>query len=547
MIRGVAFCLLVSGCNTSWQGTVFNYNASGDFVSTWRVEVGETIRLPLIDAYRDQKFNYNFTVEWGDGSTPEVITSHVGARHTYDDKGDYVVQITGQVEAWGFWKVGHSRDKIVGVEDLGDVGWQNLVGAFFNCSRLLELSGGDTSRVTDMSYMFAGAKLVNPDVGGWDTSSVTSMRAMFDRASYAEPEVDTWDTSQVTDMAGMFHNTLRANPNVENWVTSKVISMAGMFKKAESVDPDVSNWDTTAVIDMSSMFSGAFTTPPVSDARRVPYGIEGWDTSQVVSMHAMFRGASYANPDMSMWDFANVTYMDRMFEGIKLETDTYSDMLIRIADTTTKQNVILDGGKSLYNLVARDSRRILAEDKNWQISDAGIDVTSPPPTPPPSPFITKWKISGESEDERTVKLPLVEGFTYDFSLDCGNGADIKQITSAQAECVYSAPSDQPYRMIIRGILEAWDFEKVADSRDKLVAVEELGHVSWKSLRGAFFGCKNLTQFKAGHTVAVTDMSLMFAGANKLASIDYGDKRDQWITSQVTDMSGMFSYATEAKF
>ena len=547
MIRGVAFCLLVSSCDTSWQGAIFDYDINNPFVSTWKVKAGDTIRLPLIDAYRSpgQKFNYNFTIDWGDDSTPEAIASPV-ARHTYDNGGDFTVQIAGQVEAWGFWKAKHSRNKIIEVLELGDTGWKSLTGAFFNCPSLNELNGGDTSEVTDMSYMFAGAELINPDIEGWETSKVTSMRAMFDRASYANPDVSSWNTAQVTDMAGMFHKTLHANPDVSNWVTSKVTSMASMFKKAESADPDVSNWDTAAVVDMSSMFSNAFTSPRAPDARRVPHGIQGWDISQVVSMHAMFKGAVYANPDMSTWNFPNVTYMDLMFEGIKLETGTYSEMLIRIADTTTKQNVILDGGRSLYSTDARESRRVLVEDKNWQISDGGVVSTPPPTTPSSSSFITKWRISGQSESERTVKLPLVEGFNYDFSLDCGNGASIEQITSAQAECVYPSPSEQPYKITINGILEAWDFKKIADSRNKLVAVE-LGNVGWKSLRNAFYGCQNLTQFKAGYTAGVTDMSYMFAGASKLASIDYSDKGDQWITSQVTDMSGMFSYASEANF
>ena len=43
----------------------------------------------------------------------------------------------------------------------------------------LDLSGWDTSRVTDMTQMFWRAKNLNLNIGAWDTSKVTTMRATF--------------------------------------------------------------------------------------------------------------------------------------------------------------------------------------------------------------------------------------------------------------------------------------------------------------------------------------------------------------------------------
>ena len=53
---------------------------------------------------------------------------------------------------------------------------------FRNCSSLssLDLSGLDTSQVTDMCYMFDGCKsLPSLDLSGFDTSKVTKMNYMF--------------------------------------------------------------------------------------------------------------------------------------------------------------------------------------------------------------------------------------------------------------------------------------------------------------------------------------------------------------------------------
>ena len=47
----------------------------------------------------------------------------------------------------------------------------------------------DTSKVTDMSCMFEGAKLFNQPIGNWDISNVENRQAMFKRAfSYRHPK-----------------------------------------------------------------------------------------------------------------------------------------------------------------------------------------------------------------------------------------------------------------------------------------------------------------------------------------------------------------------
>ena len=45
------------------------------------------------------------------------------------------------------------------------------------------IGGFDTSQVTDMSYMFAGASSFNQPIGQWETNQVTNMNCMFTGAS----------------------------------------------------------------------------------------------------------------------------------------------------------------------------------------------------------------------------------------------------------------------------------------------------------------------------------------------------------------------------
>jgi surface protein len=57
-----------------------------------------------------------------------------------------------------------------------------------------------------MRNMFSGATAFNSDISGWNTSSVTDMGGMFEGASAFDADISGWDTSSVTDMLGMFRD-----------------------------------------------------------------------------------------------------------------------------------------------------------------------------------------------------------------------------------------------------------------------------------------------------------------------------------------------------
>ena len=151
------------------------------FVSTWRVNSGDTVRLPLPSG-----FNYNFAIDWGDKSGEEdgypYISSYddPDASHAYGSAGEYTITIYGLVEAWSFATFTESKDKIVAIDELGDVGWKNLQGAFAGCGNLGAVKGGETATVTDMSSMFEGTPSLQLDVTSWSFKAVTNMSSMFD-------------------------------------------------------------------------------------------------------------------------------------------------------------------------------------------------------------------------------------------------------------------------------------------------------------------------------------------------------------------------------
>jgi len=179
----------------------------------------------------------------------------------------------------------------------------------------LNLSGWDTSNVTDMSGMFSGMsglEWLDLNLSGWDTGNVTDMHGMFSglpTGVWGVWEVSSWDTSNVTDMGGMFSNaTLPWDVDMSGWDTSSVTNMSGMFSDASLPwDFDVSDWDTSNVTNMSSMFFGA-TLPWDLD-------VSSWDTGNVTNMGGMFSSVFHLmSLDLSEWDTRGVSDMWNMFE-----------------------------------------------------------------------------------------------------------------------------------------------------------------------------------------------------------------------------------------
>lgn len=87
------------------------------FVSRWQTDVASAeneITLPLVE-----NGTYDFTVDWGDGTTDPITAWDDPARtHTYDEPGVYTVTIEGTIRGWAF--AGSSEaPKLLDIERFG--------------------------------------------------------------------------------------------------------------------------------------------------------------------------------------------------------------------------------------------------------------------------------------------------------------------------------------------------------------------------------------------------------------------------------------------
>ncbi|MCF6318236.1 MAG: BspA family leucine-rich repeat surface protein [Proteobacteria bacterium] len=461
-----------------------------------------------------------------------------------------------------------------------------------------DTSGWDTSKVTSMGLMFGNTSIANPDTSGWNTSNVTGMSFMFMRASTANPNTSMWDTSNVTNMNSMFFFASNANPDTSGWDTSNVRNMSSMFSDASIANPDTSLWDTSQVTNMSSMFSGAsiaipdtssWDTSQVTNMSSMFSGASiaipdtsSWDTSKVESMDYMFRNAIFANPDVKNWDIRSVRSIvisgtqrhgfTGMFQGVTLPTLNYDFMLEHFGSQDVVSDLEFDAGNSLH-CSGNQGRSILANTKNWAITDAGAVNCGNDADLQDFLIVVKTDNQGSTSDTQ-FRIPVeitFGGIPHNYNVSCqdNGGFDAVGVISGYT-CNYSTPGVYQIRIVdVSGNGSGFSDIYFNNSGDrlKILDIKQWGSGKWQTMRSAFWGTANMivTAKDQPDLSQVTSLENMFRGAQRanpdMKNWDFSNvttmKRmfpnnfvvnpdaSLWDTSQVTDMSFMFWQAYSA--
>lgn len=116
------------------------------FTTKWNVSAGQVINLPLSTAA-----NYDFQVDWGDGTAPQQINSGDSEfkSHTYTEAGIYQVSIKGVLDSFEF--SADNTEPIIEIVQWGDIQWKRLT--FKNCSQLSVLPTIDYPNLTQVSSL----------------------------------------------------------------------------------------------------------------------------------------------------------------------------------------------------------------------------------------------------------------------------------------------------------------------------------------------------------------------------------------------------------
>ena len=277
------------------------------FISRWdttRLSAGSSannqVKLP---ARSSSGYDYDFVVDWGDGSTDSftsIPVSDAARTHTYATPGVYTITISGEFPEIYF---GSSDDslKILEITQWGNKIWNSLI--FFNCEDLVISATDMPTFAPDTKLSFQWATNFNSPIGHWDTTNVTDLSYAFQFVTAFNQPLAGWNTENVTNMDSMFDNARAFNRPIGNWDTSKVANMAAMFRNAQAFDQPLA-WNTSSVTNMSTMFQ----------ATKFNQDISGWNTGNVTAMNGMFNQNHFFNQPIGNWDTTKVVRMSSMFD-----------------------------------------------------------------------------------------------------------------------------------------------------------------------------------------------------------------------------------------
>ncbi|MBC9797946.1 BspA family leucine-rich repeat surface protein [Sinomicrobium weinanense] len=320
---------------TVLPATIITPGDPGNFITTWKTDnPGDSednqITIPI-----HQDGGYNFTIAWGDGNQaawqdgddPEELT------HTYAAPGTYTVEITGDFPRI-FFDGGGDRQKILSIEQWGNIAWSSMEDAFDGASNLMgnATDAPDLSGVTSLVRMFQGASVFNGDIGSWDVSGVTNMSGMFTGANSFNQDIGSWNVSNVTNMDGMLVNAYAFNQDISSWQVQNVTNMNSMFRNAVGFSQDLS----------------------------------GWNVSKVTIMQRMLFNTPAFNVNIGNWDVSNVTDMFEMLSNSGLSPENYDAVLTGWAGQAVQNGITL-GADGLEYCASASERQSLIDNHSWTI------------------------------------------------------------------------------------------------------------------------------------------------------------------------------------
>ena len=264
------------------------------------------------------------------------------------------------------------------------------------------LDGSAIKYYTEASFMYMSensadmfsncTNLSSLDLSGFDTSNVTNMSGMFSYM-YNIPSLDLseFDTSNVTNMSGMFSDCHATSINVSSFNTSKVKTMTSMFYNCQYLESiDLSNFDTSNVTNMDVMFGNC--------GKLLTANLSGFNTSNVTSMVMMFAGCYYLTLTGS-FNMINVDSAYNMFNGVSFlfgewlfnnlkttfmlpnSNSASSSRLATMLNSlqTVSNNPTFGAGTSWQDLDSGPDQSIInAIDKGWDLYPPVVIMPPPP-------------------------------------------------------------------------------------------------------------------------------------------------------------------------
>ena len=201
-----------------------------------------------------------------------------------------------------------------------------------------DLSGLDSSAVTNMNYMFNGTHASTLRLAGLTVGANTTANELLSGSFNA---VDFTGATFYSLPQDMFNGaTIAQGLQLRTLDVSHLTSLAGMFANANLASLDLTGFDTHTITNMSGMFYNAVIP--------ILTGLNTLDYSHVISMNSMFYGSKIPIIDLSGINFVALESAGQMFY-------IWSDDYAKTVDlSSSKFPVLTEGSYMFYSNTSSD-------------------------------------------------------------------------------------------------------------------------------------------------------------------------------------------------
>ena len=296
--------------------------------------------------------NYNFSVDWGDG-TSSVITTSNSPTHTYAVAGTYTIKISENVIG-GFPRIYFNGpvilpdffvspppitgdyNKLIDISQWGGCNWTSMAKAFSGCQNLLTISAADwvtaqTGNVTDFTLAWANCtKLTSFPLLNTSAGTTFFGTWLYCRGLTSFPLLNT---SAGTTFEYAWSNCLN-------------LTSFPLLNTAAGTNFQYAWWQCYGLTSFPLLNTAAGTNFQ-----------SAWEQCTLSNFPSLNLGQMNNGSDC--------------FADVPLSVDSYSNLLISLASLNAQMNVEFDGGLGQFNLSAASARNTLTNARGWLITDGG--------------------------------------------------------------------------------------------------------------------------------------------------------------------------------
>jgi len=578
---------------------IVTYNTTLTQQSSFPINQNDTIRLPFAPATYTENPSYNLdiTVNWGDGTTDVYNTNPVNfpadvPEHTYTTPGTYDVIITPNgrgIEGWSFTasqtdakqmasvkltEIKQWGDMVFGCPPTTPIGNSGFQGSryWYECLNLGPINAVDTPMIVN-GYMR------QPQIN-WGNRRNTDLGLPIDQNV---SRLNDWDMRSLISCEGLFNGCPTFNSNAADWYMPNMEKFSQVFTETE-FSGDVSKWNTDSFNNVFYMFGNCnqfnsdcstktVTRKAVNNSGRSgnykEFTDTAWNMDNACNMNAMFRNATIFdnggnsnglntwniglgtplpgdrynldgmffntlfNGDLNNWDVSQCNQFGSMFQN---NTVFNGDI------TNWDFSGLAPGNCAASSIIyfLRGATAFNQDISNWDLTGAGglngLMGSNFPPHPLP--------------DDPTLDTSIYNDVLVNFSA-LGN-------YSRAANCSFWSSGGSNYFVFGNSQYDA-TLANVVAARNQLIldlgALVDGGGVAPlqnATIQGAVNDALALDPVNASiaiptyglmadwDTSQVTDMSSIFSGANQYT----GANISNWDVSNVTKMDEMFKNCTD---